>query len=214
MAIAAMIAQNCSRSQKRIESMMRTKRSLALCSFAACFLVTNLFGDETWYETQGGTTYRVTRRVEKRPVAETRTETRTETVYTTEYETELREASKMVWVPVTQYVTEPRWHHLWNPFVEPYVTYETRPVTRWELRTQTVREPITRRKDVPQAKIVQVPVRALGFVDQPYEERIVVTTPNGPADERYANREAASVRSAELPRLGQPATTLGAPIRR
>lgn len=177
---------------------------------------------ESWLETKDGVTYQVTRKVEKSPVVETRMQQQSQTVFETEYSTEMREVTKTVWVPVTEYVTEPRWHQWWNPFVEPYMTYDTRPVTRWELRTQTVREPVTTRRELPQERLVEVPVRSLGFVERPYEERIVVSkpsvapTPTGlPAttDPRYAQRAAPPVRS-EFSSRGQPATTLVPTIRR
>lgn len=194
------------------------KWSLTLCLLVVASLMSNLRGEETWYETKDGVTYQVTRRVEKKPVAETRTEYRTETVYSTEYETEIRETTRNVWVPTTRFVYQPRWHQWWNPFVEPYMTYEPRPVTQWELRTQTVREPVTRRRQIPLAKIVPVQTRELGFVDKPYEERIVVNS--APVDERnapgvrYAQRERSGTAGSDVTRIGQPATTLQLPIRR
>ena len=186
---------------------------------AAMLLTTNLFAAETWYETKGGTTYRVTRRVEKRPVAATRVEPQTQTVYATEYVTEMREKVQTAWVPVIEYVTVPRWHQWWNPFAEPYMAYETRPVTRWELRTQMVRQPVTLKKQVPQEQIVRIPVRELGFVEEPVEERVVVnilpnkTSPAAP-DIRYAERAAQPQADANSLRRGQPVTDLAAPVRR
>ncbi len=191
--------------------------SRLLCLLAVGSVGLTLHAAETWYETQEGTTYRVTRRVEKRPVAETHLEQQTQTVYATEYVTEMRESTRTTWVPVTQYVYEPRWHQWWNPFAEAYVAYQARPVTRWELRTQTVREPVTMKQQIPQERIVQKPVRALGFVEQPVEERIVVSSPTRgvPAtpEVRYAQRPAQPER-ADFPRLGQPATNIGMPLRR
>lgn len=188
-------------------------------TLAAMLLTTNLFGTETRYETVGGTTYRVTRRLEKRPVAATRVEAQTQTVYATEYVTEMREKVQTAWVPVTEYVTVPRWHQWWNPFAEPYMAYETRPITRWELRTQMVRQPVTLKKQVPQEQIVRKPVRELGFVEEPIEERVVVNTlPNNgsrPApDVRYAERPGQLQADANALRRGQPVTNLAPPVRR
>jgi len=184
-------------------------------SLVLSLFTTNLRAAESWNETKDGITYRVTRRVEKRPVAATRVEPQTQTVYATEYVTEMREKVQATWVPVTEYVTVPRWHQWWNPFAEPYLAYETRAVTRWELRTQMVRQPVTLKKQVPQEQIVQMPVRELGFVEQPVEERIVVNIPpvkGSPAtpDVRYAERQS----EGDMLRRGQPVTNLGMPLRR
>ena len=199
--------------------MMQFRIWRCLLCLAVVLVAGNASADETWYETKDGTTYRVTRKVQKRPVAETRMEQRTQTVYSTEFVTEMRETVRTAWVPVTDYVTQPRWHQWWNPFAEPYLAYETRPVTRWELRTQTVREPVTMQRQVPHEQIVQSPVRELGFVEQQLEERVVVTTPpvrSLPAapEVRYAERPAPPQRPASPFRRGQPVTELTAPLRR
>lgn len=182
-----------------------------------------LQADETWFETKDGTTYRVTKRIERRPVAATRVEQQTETVYSTEFVTEMRESAKVMWVPITQYVVQPVWHQWWNPFAQPYVTYESVPVTRWELRTQMVRAPVTIQKKVPQERIVAKPVRELGFVETQVEDRIAVSippvrnlTPIPPAESeiRYAERNAPPQPLSDLPRRGQPVTTLGVPLKR
>jgi hypothetical protein len=170
-----------------------------------------LLADETSWETVNGVTYRVTRRVVKRPVARTSVEPRTQTVQATEFVTEMRETARVVWVPVTHYVNVPKWHNWWNPFTEAYLAYEPRPVTRWELRTQMVREPVSRKQQVPQERIVQLPVRTLGFAEETVEERIAVNTiPGTTASPVPPTRfvEQPSAINRDFPRLSQPATSL------
>jgi hypothetical protein len=203
----------------RAKFLRRPAGACLLCLVVTLVVTVHSRGDETWFETKDGTTFRVTKRIEKRPVAATRVEQQTETVYSTEFVTELRESTKVMWVPVTQYVVQPRWHQWWNPFAEPYVTYESVPVTRWELRTQTVREPVTIQRRVPQERIVAKPVRELGFVEMPVEDRIAVSFPpvpnSAPTSEiRYAERNVLPRPLTDLPRRGQPVTTLGAPLKR
>jgi hypothetical protein len=110
--------------------------------------------------------------------------------------------------------------------VEPYLTYETRAVTHWEARLQTSRQPISTARRVPQERIVQVPVRELGFIEQAVEERIAVRVTPKPAPQadpaidpaadspaRYADRPPPpAVR--EWLRGGQPVTDLTSPLRR
>lgn len=137
-------------------------------------MVAHSHADEPRYVVENGVTYREVRGVEKRPVAETYLEDRTQTVYRTEFETELREETRTIWVPITEYISEPRWLNWWNPFAEATVTYQLRPVVRWERRNETVQVPVTVQKVIPETKIVQVPVRTLGFAESEFVQRVAV----------------------------------------
>jgi hypothetical protein len=106
------------------------------------------------------------RRMEKTPVTHTELEERVETIYRTEHVTEFREETRTAWVPTTQYRYQPRWQYFWNPLIPPQAGYVLKPVVRWELRTQTVRIPVTAQRIVPETKVVHVPVRRSGFVER------------------------------------------------
>jgi hypothetical protein len=151
--------------------------NIRVTCFLALAFIASVNADEPRYVTENGVTYRETREVERRPTAETRWEERTQTVYKTEFVTELREQTQTVWVPITEYTYEPHNENWWNLLAEPKITYQLRPVTRWEPRTQTQRVPVTVQKVVPETKIVQAPVRTLGFAEHEYVQRLVVKGP-------------------------------------
>ncbi|MCA9262943.1 MAG: hypothetical protein KDA60_03805 [Planctomycetales bacterium] len=48
-----------------------------------------------------------------------------------------RAAERPVYVPVTRYYWEPRWHGWWRPIAGPHLAYHLTPVTRWEARSTT-----------------------------------------------------------------------------
>lgn len=152
-------------------------RQISVFGLVLIVVSASLRADETRFVVENGVTYRETRGVERRPTADTHVEDRTQTVYKTEYVTELREQTRTVWVPITEYAYEPRWQNWWNIFAEPTVSYQMRPVTRWEPRTQTERIPVTVQKVIPETKIVQMPVRTLGFAQREYVQRVVVNAP-------------------------------------
>ena len=123
---------------------------------------------------EGG--YREVRHFEKSPITSVRMEERMQTVYTPETVTEMRTQQRAAWVPVTTYEYQPRWPSRSTPFSEPTFTHELRPVTRWQLRMETVTVPVTTQQYKPEVKIVQVPVRSLGFVEREVVERVAVQT--------------------------------------
>ena len=147
---------------------------------AAAGLVWMLGGLSAWaaddvrWVTRNGQTYREHVTVERVPTTVTRMEERQETVYTERYLTEVRDSQRTVYVPVTEYVMQPRWHGLWNPFTSPHVAYHMVPQTRWEVRSETVQVPVTTRELVPQTRTVQVPVRELGFEERQHITRVLV----------------------------------------
>ena len=149
--------------------------------FAAAGLVWLLGGLSAWsaddvrWVTKNGQTYREQVAVERVPTTVVRIEERQQTVFREEYSTEVRDSQRTVYVPVTEYVMQPRWHGLWNPFKAPHVAYHMVPQTRWEVRNETVKVPVTTRQLVPETRTVQVPVRELDFVEREYITRVPVS---------------------------------------
>lgn len=131
--------------------------------------------DDVRYVQENGVTYRETTRVERQPVVETVVEQREQTVYTPRVTTEMRESVRTVYVPVVEYRYEPRVHNWWNPFAPAHVAYHQIPSTRWEPRTEVVRTPVTYHELIPETRVVEKPVRKLGFADQKRIERVAVT---------------------------------------
>jgi hypothetical protein len=111
------------------------------------------------------------------PITQTRVERTEETVYREEFVTEMRESQQLYYTPVTEYVWQPRVHGVLNPFRPNTLAYHLVPCTRWEARPHTVRTPITARQLRPETRIVERPVRELGFAERP-QGNSVVLAPN------------------------------------
>lgn len=126
-----------------------------------------------------GVTYRETRRVVQRPVVETRYEQREQTVYRERYDAEIRETSQTYFTPVTEY----RWVTVlkgrWNPFSQPYLAPEYKPVTTWQAREHIIRTPVARRELVPEKRIVQVPVTTQRMAEEEIISRVAVSPSSG-----------------------------------
>src|SRR5689334_23285582 len=124
---------------------MAWSQGLAALVVVPVLAATWAVADEVRYFEKDGITYQETRRVVQRPVVETRLESREQTVYREQIKTELRDSSRVVQVPVTEYKLQMCMVDRWNPFVQPSYVYKYVPVTRWEMRQETVRTPITQR---------------------------------------------------------------------
>ena len=131
--------------------------------------------DEVRYFEKDGITYQETRRVVQRPVVETRLESREQTVYREQIKTELRDSSRTVQVPVTEYRLTMCMVDRWNPFVQPSYVYKYVPVTRWEVRQETVRTPITQRELIPEKRTVQVPVTTQRLAQDEVITRVAIS---------------------------------------
>lgn len=151
--------------------MTATRRSTA--SMLVLFLgicTTTASGQNTpEIETRDGVRYQVTRRVVQRQVPTTVMEDRTQTVYTQQVTSDLVNHQQLCCVPTTQYVWDSQLRGRWNPFIQPYWTYNLKPVTTWHQQVANVQVPVSRVSWVPQTQTVQVPVTAY----RPAEEEIV-----------------------------------------
>jgi hypothetical protein len=140
-------------------------------------------GQEVRQYTENGTTYRETRTKSLRPVTETVFEDREQTVYRENYSTETRDVTRLVHVPVTEYRWEAYWAGVLNPFAKPHLAYRYVPVTRWELRSETISQPVTTRTMVPEKQVVKVPVTRRRMVEEEVTRRVAVNADpfnNGP----------------------------------
>ncbi len=109
-------------------------------------------------EVRDGIKYQVTRQVVEQSVPTTVMQDRQQTVLTQQVTTESIAHQQVYTVPVTQYEMVGTLHGRWNPFVEPYWTYEMQPVTYYQEQVANVQIPMNKVTWVPQTKTVQVPV--------------------------------------------------------
>lgn len=107
---------------------------------------------------EDGIKYRITKQAVDRTVWDTRPETREQTVYREKYITEMKEMPRNYYQPVTEYQWVQVWERPLNPFVAPYIAYRQVPVVRWELKSDTVRYPVTKREVTPEKQQQQVSV--------------------------------------------------------
>ncbi len=132
-------------------------------------------GQDVRQYTENGKTYRETKSKLLRPVTETAFEEREQVVYRENLATETRNISRTVHVPVTEYRWEAYWAGVLNPFMRPHLAYRYVPVTRWELRSETVAQPVTTRTLVPEKQVVRVPVTRRRMVEEEVTRRVAVT---------------------------------------
>lgn len=145
--------------------------------YAGCFgllLAATAVAEDVRYVTENGVTYRETRERILRPLTETRYEERQQTVYREQYVTEVRETSRPVPVAITEYRWEAYWEGRWNPFRQPTLAYRLVPYTRWEVRNEVVREPVTRRDLVPETRVTRVPITTRRMVEEEVIRRVAV----------------------------------------
>ncbi len=144
--------------------------------------------DEVRYFDKDGITYRETRRAVSRPVATTKIEERERVVYRQKITTETRDTIRTYQTPVTQYFWTTRVHGRWNPFGQPYTTYDLVPVTRWQQHTEIVPVPVGRYEWVPEKTIVRVPVTTYRMVEDEVISRVAVSVSGGSGATAIARR--------------------------
>lgn len=145
---------------------------------------------------EDGIKYRITKQVVDRTVWDTRPETREQTVYHEKYITEMKEMPRSYYQPITEYQWIQVWERPLNPFVAPYIAYRQVPVVRWELKSDTVRYPVTKREVTPEKQQQQVSVP----VQRSAKEIVTRKTPIGIAsgdDTQVARRDRRASESRE-----------------
>src|SRR3972149_6151286 len=153
---------------------MASRRLVAVALAASLFAAGSARGDEARYCEQGGVPYCETRRTVQERVPESRMEERTETVYREHLATEMQETTRTYWSPVTEYRWEAFWVGRWNPLVEPYLAYRYVPRTHWEMRTETVKVPVTARRLVPEPQPGRGPGAGWRTVEKELVDRVAV----------------------------------------
>jgi hypothetical protein len=137
----------------------------------------SLSADEVRYYQENGVTYQETRRVVQRQVAETQVQSCPRTVFREQVTSEVRDQVRSCWCPVTECRCETRWVGCWNPFMEPYPVSRAVPTTRWELRSEVAKVPVTTRQLVPETQYVQVPVTTYRTVAEEVVSRVPIAGP-------------------------------------
>lgn len=135
-------------------------------------------------EVRDGIKYQVTRQVMQQTVPTTVMQDRQQTVMTQQVTTETIAHQQVYSVPVTQYEMVGTLHGRWNPFVEPYWTYEMQPVTYYQEQVANVQIPMNKVTWVPQTKTVQVPVTEYRTAEQEIVTRVAMNA--GESAKTYA----------------------------
>jgi hypothetical protein len=125
-----------------------------------------------------------------------------QTVMTPKVSTETVAHQQVYSIPVTQYEVVPVLHGRWNPFIEPYYTYETQLVTRYQEQIVNVQIPVTKSQWVTETKTVQVPVTEYKMAKQ--EIVTTVALSGGDTNKTYASN---TQRPVSIQPLGSQPTT-------
>jgi len=186
---------------------MAIRRLVAAALFASLLgaVAPNGRADDVRYYENNGVTWRETRRTVEDRVPVSRMEERTETVYREEFTTEMRDTTRTAWTPVTEYRWEAFWVNRWNPLAQAYVAYRQVPHTRWEMRTETVQEPVNTRRLVPEARVVRRPVGGFQTVKREVVSRVPVGGSRVPVGSTLAARPLTPVQAsgvAQRPAIG------------
>ncbi len=177
------------------------KNGAIWCGACAAALVAtvNLPADDVREYDQNGLRYRETTRIVQRPVYETTWKEETREVYRPTFTTEQQPTARTVYVPITEYKSQPVMRGRWNPFIEPYYEYRLVPVTRWEVKQETVNVPVVRQSNTPEKQTVKVPVTTLRYENEEFIRREIVgralgTPASGGSAANMAARETRSTR--------------------
>lgn len=168
----------------------------------------------TTTETVDGITYQVTKRVVERSMPTTEYQTREEKYYRPQVSTQYQTHQQTYLTPVTQYQLVPRLAGRWNPFVQPYWTYDYTPVTRWEARPTTVQVPLAKTDWVEEKRTLQVPVTTYKTVKEEHTSRVALSVaPTSTPPRSFAgNQSATSIASQPAPNTWQSSGIGGQPL--
>jgi len=163
-----------------------------------------------------GTKYQVTRQVTQRSIPTTEYQTREQKVLRPQVTSDVQTYQQMYMTPVTEYRMVSRMHGWWNPFAQPYWTYNVEPVTRWESRPATVQIPTARTEWVEETRTAQVPVTTYRTVADERTYKTAVSVPPASSlnsgNSQIASRPMGSQQlQSDPPR--QPAPWSSGPIR-
>ena len=81
----------------------------------------------------------------------------TTTVYETQWVQQVVPMHQVVYQAETNYELQPRWKGVWNPFQQPTLAYQSKPVTRWVPKVVTTHQVRHIPKVVPKQQTITVP---------------------------------------------------------
>jgi hypothetical protein len=174
---------------------------IATSAIAAAPRSESVRADDVTYFEKDGVTYRETRQKIQRPVTELRYAQLPQTTYRPTVANGTQSVTRSYMAPVTEYKSHWRLVGRWNPFVrQPYWEQRQVPITRWELKTDTVQVPANAPTLVPQTTAVPAPVASTRMVEDEIISRVAVATraPGSPTPTPVATAQvaAAPIRSA------------------
>jgi hypothetical protein len=154
---------------------MTHAKSITAALLLSALAASGLQAQDVRYFEKDGIRYQETRQVLQRPITETRYEQRESTIMRERYTTDMQEVQRTYQVPVTEQQWVPGYQRTWNLFAPPVLSYRLMPITRWEMRSETVRIPVTKREVIPEKQVQQIPVTNTRLA----EEEIVRRSPLG-----------------------------------
>lgn len=103
----------------------------------------------------------------------------TTTVYETQWVNQVDSTPQTVFRPQTQYVLQPYWKGAWNPFAQPTLAYQSKPVTTWMPTAVPTNQVIAKPVVVPRQQTITVPQP---ITETRTQQRLVQTeVPQSPA---------------------------------
>jgi hypothetical protein len=151
-----------------------------------------------------GIKYRETRQVVEQMMPVTTMQDQQQRVMTPKVSTETVAHQQVYSIPVTQYEVVPVLHGRWNPFIEPYYTYETQLVTRYQEQVVNVQIPVTKSEWVAETKTVQVPITEYKMAKQEIVTTVALT--GGDTNKTFAATQSNGQRPVSLQPLGSQPT--------
>jgi hypothetical protein len=151
-----------------------------------------------------GIKYRETRQVVEQMMPVTTMQDQQQRVMTPKVSTETVAHQQVYSIPVTQYEVVPVLHGRWNPFIEPYYTYETQLVTRYQEQMVNVQIPVTKSEWVAETKTVQVPITEYKMAKQEIVTTVALT--GGDTNKTFAATQSSGQRPVSLQPLGSQPT--------
>ncbi len=158
-------------------------------------------GPQVTEEMINGVKHQVTRHVVKTQMPVTVMQDRQQTVHTPKVSTETITHKQVYSVPFTQYEVVPVLQNRWNPFEEPYYTYETQLVTRYQEQVVDVQIPVSKTEWVTETKTVQVPVTEYRMGEREIVTRVALT--GGETGKTFASTQPTTAAPASLQPLTQ-----------
>lgn len=139
----------------------------------------------------------------------------TTTVYETQWVNQVVPNTQTVYQPQTQYVLQPVWKGAWNPFRQPTLAYESKPVTNWVPTTVTTNQVVPRQQVVPKQQTITVPQP---ITETKTQQRLVQTEIHQPSLQQGVYGQSQPVMTAaqtpaliNIPLLARRPTNYGLP---